>query len=270
MSSTFTVPDDFLNGLVEELNGEPTVGIILTGSHARGDATPYSDVDVLRFVPELPKNEYDRYVLKVRGDRLVSISTTTVGAKKQELARPETAIWVVPSLRQARLLMDQDGSLAKLKREAEEFSWGPMQKAADEYASYAVMSYAEEVHKILGALSKKDESAILYGAIGLVLGLTKAVVVQRGVLIESENSYFRQAHETVGQKSLWSYHQRVASGFGTGRQAPTPPEARGIAGLQLYLETVKLLERILKPDHLDVIQNTLAAIRRHPNVGLQT
>lgn len=58
---------DELAALIHEY-GVGTRGMVLTGSYARGDATPYSDVDLLRFVATLPASEADRYRLAVRDD----------------------------------------------------------------------------------------------------------------------------------------------------------------------------------------------------------
>ena len=245
-----------------EIADAATVGVLLTGSHARGDATRYSDVDLLRFVADLPPEEAGRYTLLHRGGWLVSVSTTTIAAKRAELARPETAIWAVPGLRQARILLDPDAALAALHREAMAFEWAPLQDAANAYASYTVMGDAEEVHKILAALARGDESATLYGTLGLVLGLARAVAVQRGLLIQTENAYFRQVQEAVGPGSAWTRYFRLAAGFDASRSAGSaePARERGLAALGLYRETVTLLRPILRPAHHDVIQATLAAI----------
>jgi hypothetical protein len=90
-----------------------------------------------------------------------------------------------------------------------------------------------------------------------VLGLTEIITVQRGVMIESENSYFRQAQESVGEKSAWSLQHKIACGFGK----ESSIETRGIASLRLYVETAKILKDIIKTEHADVIRNTETAIR---------
>ncbi len=253
--------DEFLNDLAAELDDAETVGFALTGSHARGDATPYSDVDLVRFVTVRPGKESERYTLQCRDGRLISLSTTTVAAKRDEMARPEKAIWVVPGLRQARILLDKDGSLGELQQDAYAFTWQPLQAAADEHASYEVMGYAEEAHKVLGGLDRGDESAALYGTLGLVFGLTQAMAIQRGTLIRSENAYFQQVQDTVGRDSAWTRFHRLAAGFEASPAGLSPVESRGVAGLGLYRETADLLRAILRPEHLAVIDHTLTAIR---------
>ncbi len=252
--------DGFLNMLVTELDDD-TAGVALTGSHARDDATRYSDVDLLRFVDVLPESEAERYTLRCREGYLVSITTTTVSTKLEEFARPQEAIWTVSGLRQSRILLDKDGSLRRLKQAAEGFTWEPLQDAADEYASYSVMGDAEEVHKVLGGMLKGDESTVVYGTLGLCLSLTKAILVQRCVLLESENSYFSRAQDAVGRNSEWACWLRLSVGLDEAPSGGPLVEARGVAGLRLYEETVRLLQGILRPEHRDVIENALAAIR---------
>lgn len=50
-----TLSEEFLNALVTELDNDDIVGIILGGSFARGEARPYSDVDIACFVRDAVK-----------------------------------------------------------------------------------------------------------------------------------------------------------------------------------------------------------------------
>lgn len=260
------LPQTFLDGLVAELDNETIQAIALTGSYARGETHAYSDVDLLRFVSTLPEHKAERHTLAFRDGHLVSISTTTIPAKRADLSKPEEAIFAVSGLRQARILLDKDGSLTMLLQEAHTFTWEPLQASANAYASDMLMGVAEEIHKLLGMLMKHNESAILNATVGLLLGLTRAVATQRGLFIESENSYFQQVQEAVGRTCAWTCYHRLTAGFDTpdssesGSTTLTPIEVRGIAGLHLYQETASLLRPILEAKHLDVIGRTLAAI----------
>ena len=144
--------------MVEELSDDGTVGVCLAGSYARGDATDHSDVDLLRFVRSAPKTSAEEYTLQLRDGRLVSVTQATIDQKMGELSRPEHAIYVVPGLRQMRVLLDKEGAVAELKGKAERFEWAPMQQEADEYAGFSLMSYAEEAHKVLSGLSRGDSA----------------------------------------------------------------------------------------------------------------
>jgi hypothetical protein len=177
------------------------------------------------------------------------------------MMRPELAIFAVPGLRQARILHDPTDALASLHELARNFAWEPpLRAAANAHASETVMGQAEEAHKLLGALSRHDESAAIYATRGLVHGLTRAVAVGRYLLIESENSYFRQVHEAVGLDSAWTRYHRIAAGFVAGSSRLAPATALGIAALHLYRETAHLLLPLLLPRHLQVIESTLEVI----------
>ncbi len=258
--SAIELPEAFLSSLVAEFVTADTVAVALAGSYARGDATRWSDVDIIRYATTMPATSEERYTLAIRDGRLVSVSTTTIAAKQADMRRPEEAIFVVPGLRQARILHDPSGALAALHQQARAFTWEPLQTAANAYASELVMGLAEEAHKLLGALSRRDESAILYAAHGAVAGLTRAIVVGRGVLIESENSYYRQAQEATGLDSAWTRYHRAAAGFVAAASRKTPAVAIGIAALHLYRETARLLSSLLLPRHLLVIEATLEVI----------
>ena len=46
--------DEFLQTLVTEFDNDDIVGITLGGSYARGNATPYSDIDLACFYKDEP------------------------------------------------------------------------------------------------------------------------------------------------------------------------------------------------------------------------
>src|SRR5262249_55731230 len=181
------LPKHLLDELVAELDSEDTVGILLGGSYARGDAGPYSDIDLAPFVPDghsLPPKR-----LFYRDGWLVSISSKTVAGWRAGMARPETAIYMVQSLRDARILLDRDGALAALLREAQAFRWELLQVAADAFASMLLVLDIEHVHKLLAALVAHDELALCRALDELLYTMPLAVAVQRGVLILSGNTY---------------------------------------------------------------------------------
>jgi hypothetical protein len=167
----------------------------------------------------------------------------------------------VPGLRQARILLDKRGALAALKAEADAFVWDPLQAAADRYASRQLAGYAEEVHKLMGALARHDESAMVYAAIGLVLGLSNILAVQQGLLLESENEYFHRvlaaADALAGPANAWSRALRLAASFDPLPADQSPPVQRGLAALHLYVESVKLLESTIRSEDAPVIRRAV-------------
>jgi hypothetical protein len=245
----------------------PIVGVALLGSFARGEANHYSDVDMVRFAEREPEREGERYTLRLVDERIVSVSTTSLAAKRAELARPDGAVWAVAGLRQARTLLDHTGALATLLDEARNFQWAPLQGAADAYASELLMGLAEEAGKIMGALARGDDAACAYGALGLLPGLVRAVIVQRGVLLRSENAFFGQPQDAVGRDSTWAHALRIAAGLEAEASAPeqesqpthaqAPAQAHARATLRLYRATAALLDPIIRPADRAVIAQTL-------------
>jgi hypothetical protein len=251
--------------LLAEFAADPAiVGALMLGSYARGEAHAYSDVDFERFVPELPDASADRYTLCVRDGRLVSITTTTVAAKRAELAQPELAIFSVPGLRQARVLRDPTGAIAALLNEARDFTWHQVAPAAAHYASEMVMGLAEEVHKLLHGVGAADEPALVNATLGLLLGVTRAVAVGRGMLIGSENVYYAVVEQGMRLDSTWTRCHRLVAGLDALPDRAGTPAAvtRALAALRLYEETATALRPMLRAEHLEVIEHTLAAIRR--------
>ncbi len=252
---------EFLKRLIADLDREDVSAIGLTGSHARGTASPYSDVDMHVFVTNLPERDEDHYTLRRVDEHLVSISVTSIKTKRAEITRPETLIWAVPGLRQMRVLLDKRGELAALKRDVDPFNWKLFQSAADAYASRELMGLAEEAHKIMGALLRNDLSAMAYGTLGLVLGIARVVSVQRGLFIESENRYFAQVLQLFESHADWTRCFCAASGLTvTIAGEPVSVSMRAFFALNLYLLTALELHAIINPEHQPVIRAAIDLI----------
>jgi predicted nucleotidyltransferase len=255
---------EFMKTLVAELDGENVTGIGITGSHARGTPTPFSDVNVLRFVQDAPAPE-EAYRLFQRQDHLISLKTTTIAAKRAELTRPEDLIWAVPGIRQMRVLLDKRGELARLKRDVDPFNWRLFQPAADAYASRELLGFAEEAHKVMSGLFLNDEPAMLYATYGLVLGLARIMAVQRGLFIESENRYFEQVANLFEPGADWPRCFRSAAGLDNSLNGqPLTVTMRAFFALNLYLLTARELHAIILPEHQGVIRATAEAIEAQP------
>ncbi len=247
------LPDALLNTLVTELDNDYIVGITLGGSYVRGEATPYSDVDLACWVKDAVNLSPKRFVY--RDNRLISIGTKTVTAVREDLSKPERAILFVAG--QRRVLLDKDGSVTRLVQEVASFTWEPLQPAANQFASFRMMLLAEWVHKILSGLFTLDELALSFVISEFFFSLTEAVAVQRGILIKSGSTYYRQVQDAIGQDSAWTHYHRQVAGVDPIPAEVTPVIARSITSLHLYQETVALLRPILQPEHLAIAEQAL-------------
>jgi predicted nucleotidyltransferase len=252
--------DALLDRLQKELAVDGVTGLALTGSRARGDAAPESDVDLLRFVDAAPRTSRDLYELRYVEGLLVSISSNTLAAKHAEMAEPETAIWAVPGLRQARALYDREGGLSALFSAARAFDWAPLRDRARDYASCELAGCAEEVHKVLSALHRPGaDSTLVYASLGLAHGLGRAFAVARELLIDTENQYLDRLWESAGADSAWSRLHRATLGLEPGSPEP---RARAVAGLRLYVETRTRLAGMLRHEDLKVVEGACSRVER--------
>jgi predicted nucleotidyltransferase len=250
--------DEFLQALVTEIDSDDVTAVILAGSHVRGTATSYSDVDFARFVRAPAQVKPKRYFY--REGHLISVVTWSLDFMEESITRPEHAIWRVPALREARIMLDKEGTFAAFQRRLADFRWETLQEQANAWASDVLMLFGEFAHKMLGALMNHDEATMAYATQDLLWTLPEVVAVQRGVLIEGSNRYYAQVQEAAGKDSAWTRYHRLALCLEPLPDDLTPAEARGIAALRLYEETARLLRDVLLPDNRAAIEQTLRVI----------
>lgn len=255
--------DSFLPSLIARLDPPGDVGVAITGSHARGENLDHSDVDLDIFVSELPA---ETYTLRLFNGKLISLKYLLLKDEYESLTRPERAVWAVPGLRQMQILQDEKGEITTLKQAAFDFNWADLQNAADEYAAEKLMGCAEEAHKIISGLAKNHESKVLYASWGLFNELSFSVIVQAGLMIDSENRVFDIIQDHLGLDHPWTRAFRLS--FGMDCVDPNVPayQTRGKAALELYLETGVLFREIIPGHHREVIDHTVQLIKEniHP------
>ncbi|PZS04498.1 MAG: hypothetical protein DLM69_01810, partial [Candidatus Chloroheliales bacterium] len=261
MQTNVSLPDELLRELVAELNDEQTTAFALDGSYARGEANEYSDVDIICFRDDIPEGEELPLGFQYHANRLISVHRVAIATAHAGMYKPENAVWWVPSLRNYRILLDKRGELAALMQEARDFRWEPLQPAADEYASTKLWALSEQAHKLMGGLARHDAGILYNSTINLLRSNTWSVVVQRGIMLKSQNSRIQQVEENVGLNSAWTRYHRLAMGIDEAATALPPLEARAWAALQLHLETIALLRPIVRAAHLPVIEATAAKVR---------
>lgn len=248
--------------LTAELDGDDVTGLVLGGSYARGDAGPYSDVDLAPIIregrPVPPKRFFYRDGL------LGSVSPRTLARWRAAMYAPETAIYALPSIREVRILLDKDGSIADLKREARGLTWDALQPEANRAAARAVFLAVEDAMKTFAALEAHDASALCRALLELLYAMPLAVALHRGVLVASGNTFFNQLYAAAGADSAWTIALREALGAVPPHESSlyrTPLEARGVAALRLYAATAAMLRPALTADEIAVIDTTLDIIR---------
>lgn len=231
----------------------------LSGSFARNDATQYSDIDLWLFMPN-PEDCIPDYDLHYHDGFLVSISRTTIEQKRNDLEKPDSAIWAVMGIQQAKTLFDPSHLFAELQNAANAFDWQPLQNEANQYASTHLRGLIEEAHKILTGLSTQNESTTYIATLGMTLGLARLMAVQHGLLMHTENEYERRIQESAGLTSKWTRLYRWAAGYDCPANQISPTAFRAIAALELYIKTARRLRDVLDTADSFVINQTVTII----------
>jgi len=249
--------DEFLHELVHELDHEEIVGITLGGSYARGTATLYSDVDLACFWREGLRPPPKRFLYR-RG-KLISIKMTSVTEIRELLKRPDSAMLVISGTR--RLLLDKDGSVARLLAEIEAFRWEDLQVAVNAHVSLWMMLKAEDVQKVLREFQQENDPGLALVITKLVAELTLLTALCHRTLITSDSTYYQQVQEAAGLDSAWTRSHRIATGLEADPTSIAPLRARGIAVLHLYRETLVFARPVMQTDHRAIAEQVLRVVQ---------
>jgi hypothetical protein len=247
--------DSSIHAIAQRFDAVNVQALVLVGSFARGDAGPFSDIDLLRFVDEADKGLPGSGTYLIDG-RLVNVSNVTPTISDEWFAAPEEAVNVVAGLRAGQALLDRDRTFAVIQERAQNFVWdAEMQQRANVWASKSMVGWIEEAHKGLEGLRRNDIGRMLNAQFGLSWGLSRVMQVQRGVLIASDNSFFDEIAAVVGVDSEWATLQRIVFGVTT---SSLPEQIR--AGLRLYLLTATMLVDAWQPQDDSLIAATASRI----------
>lgn len=250
---------DFLT-LAQRFDAPVVQALVLMGSHARGDAGPYSDVDLVRFVAE-GQAELTGAGSHLIAGSLVVVSNVTPSQVEPWFSEPAQAVNTIAGLRTGHALLDRHATFAKLQARAHAFVWTEtLQEKADLWASAQMVGWIEEVHKGLEGLRRHDPGRLLNANFGLSWGLSNIMKVQQGVMIAGDNSFFNAVAAAVGVDSLWSQLHAIAFGVADVHGRPPSLRERVVAGLHLYCVTADLLGAALQPGHAPLITETVALI----------
>lgn len=234
-----------LPGLVQELVAAGAEAIVLVGSHARGEATELSDVD-LYVIGTGPT-----YEVRVVDDLLCSISWRTEEQERQALRRPASVGAAVPGWRTSRILHDPAGIAGALKAEAQAFDWSAIGSECDEWVADQVTGYAEEVLKLVAARRASERQLAAVQRSILALRLPACMAVHHRLLFDSENRLWSTVNQALGER--WATAQAAALGLGE-------PERADEAALTLFTLAVDQPRPLLSPQQHAVVDFALRAI----------
>jgi hypothetical protein len=229
----------------------PGSALALLGSHARGEAGPNSDVDLLLLVPDgvSPPAASSHLV----AGRLVVMSAASESETRTWFEQPDLAVVTVAGLRRARVVSDPHGTVAALLERAVAFTWtDSLERRADRWVGDALAGWAEEAMRGVEGLRRDDPGRLLLARFGLSWGLSRVMVVHKRLLLETENAVLSALAAAMGEACRWVELQRAAFGLDNAGRTPGLRE-QVLAGLALYRETDRLVSALLSPDERRVV-----------------
>ena len=254
-------PVDFQE-LAGQFQAPSVAAIALMGSHATGQAGPFSDVDLARFL-ESEGDEPSGAGSHLIDGRLVVVSNVPPSQVEKCFRQPEEAVNTIAGLRAGRALYDPEDIFIKIQARAQAFTWdSAMQEAANLWAGQQMVGWIEEVHKGLEGLRRNDIGRMLNARHGFSWGLSRVMQTQRGVLVSGDNAFYDEIARAVGPDSRWVQLRRTA--FGIEGPGDVTPTLRGQieAGLRLYIETAYLLDEVLKEGDRFLVRQTVSLIEQ--------
>jgi hypothetical protein len=190
-----------LEQLIQRFDAPGICALALMGSYARGEAGPYSDIDVVRFTDGTGLPGAGSYLVD---EHLVVVSDVAPGHVERWFSDPEVATNTIMGARSAQTLLDRDGYFAGIQTRAQAFVWDQaMQERANHRASAMLVGWIEEVHKGLAGFQRNDIGRLLNARHGLSWGLGRVMKVQRGVLISGDNAFYDELSRAMGKQPKW-------------------------------------------------------------------
>jgi len=194
-----------LNTFTAELAAEGADAVVLTGSYARGDASPYSDLDLV--VLGEGQEHYER-----RDGVLVVVHRTNEADIRQSFSNVTAVGWVIPGWRDAKILYDSQGIAAQLQRAAHAWTWQAVDAAAcDRYVAQELAGFAEEVQKLAHGLQRGARLMAAVQRNVLVLRLAGIMAVHKRLLYGTENRLWDLLAAEMG--APWASLQAQAMGL---------------------------------------------------------
>jgi hypothetical protein len=259
-----------INVLIDQFDQPDVDALVLMGSHARGTATPLSDIDLVRFTSAHGAHR-TRTFQGLIVDQLVVVNDLGPAAVEEMFTQPEVASGSLAGLRLARPLRDRNATFARIQARAHAFTWDTtMQQKANVWASKALAGYSEDMRKGIAGLTDNHIGRLLSARFASSWGLSHIMQVQRGVLLVSDNEFYDAVTEAVGHDSEWVKLRHITFALPNAHGRTPTLREQVVAGLRLYIVTTDVLATVLRTEDKPLIMQTLELIRHSLDAGRES
>jgi predicted nucleotidyltransferase len=236
-----TMPVEIISTITAELAAEGADAVVLMGSYARGDASPYSDIDLV-----VLGEGRDRY--ECRAGVLIVAHWLDAATVRQGFTNVTAVGSEIPGWREAKILFDRQGIAAQLQREADAWTWAAVDAAAcDRYVARELAGLAEEVQKLAGALQRGAQLTAAVQRNVLVLRMAGIMAVHQRLLYGTENRLWDLMAAQLGDP--WASLQAQAMGLDG---EPFAQTCR--AALDLYAQTAYAARSVLDDQQIQIVE----------------
>lgn len=237
--------ESLIHDLTRELAAEGARAVLLFGSFARGDASPYSDLDLWALGSGAPRYE-------LRAGRLIVVTWVALSAARANFHNPAAVCQTIPVWREARILYDPDNCAADLQREALAWSWDTLDPAVcAAHVAREVAGYAEEVLKLAGALAANRPLMAAVQRNVLVLRLAGVMALHCRLFYNSENILWDVLAAALGDP--WASAQARAFGLES-----VPLETSCDAALELCALAARAVHASLNETQYSIVAHACA------------
>ena len=233
---------------VEELKKNNYEAIALMGSYARGEEKKYSDIDIVCF---LKGNDDEKDpIINFIDNKYVVISFLNDKSVSNIFSNPKEITEYLYGIKTAKILYDKNKYLYNLIIKANKFNWtNDIQKKANNIVSKEFVGYLEEVQKAIQGLLINDIGRMLNGLHGLTFGIFNIIRIQKGIILQGENTFFNQIIDYYKKDNYFNDLSRIA--FGIDKSIISE---RVIAGLKLFDKVTTEFFSIICPEDKYIIK----------------
>ena len=232
------------------------LAVVLAGSHARGDASARSDLDLYAI------GTGPRYQLQLHHGALVSIAWRTLDEEQDALLNPARAGAAIPGWRSAVILHDPAGIAAKFVERAHSWTWQEVgEERINAWVAEELTGLAEEVYKLVSMLETGNLQAAAVQRSVIALRVPVILATHLRILYDTENVLWTLVAERLGPE--WARTQATALGVMNRSIQETCH-----AALMLFAEACHLVGSVFDERQRKVV-NAAISVARDVSAGHQ-